>query len=369
MYETYYGLSGKPFQLNPDPDFFYGSRGHKRAMAYLEYGVHQGEGFIVITGEVGAGKTTLVRNLLRKVPNERVRAAQIVSTQVDADDLLRLAAGGFGIESQGITKSELLLRLEAHFRALHAEGRRALLIVDEAQNLSPRAVEELRMLSNFQVENRSLVQSFLVGQPEFRQIMQHAQMSQLKQRILASYHLGPLDQTETQAYIEHRLRHVGWRHRPGFDAESFERIFIHTAGVPRRINALCDRVLLASFLVERAHIDPQHVDECFAELAEELGPSRIPTPGEAPGNGQIGVRGVPGAGFSDGSWETSANGSEEPGPDRFSALEDRLATLEASQQITNEMLRKILRSLRGTADGPQDPQPAPSLTSGATGSE
>ncbi len=371
MYETYYGLSGKPFQLNPDPDFFYGSRGHKRAMAYLEYGVHQGEGFIVITGEVGTGKTTLVRNLLRKVPNEKVRAAQIVSTQVDADDLLRLAAGGFGIESQGITKSELLLRLEAHFRALHAEGRRALLIVDEAQNLSPRAVEELRMLSNFQVENRSLVQSFLVGQPEFRQIMQHAQMSQLKQRILASYHLGPLDLTETQAYIEHRLRHVGWRNRPGFDAESFERIFIHTAGVPRRINALCDRILLASFLAERTHIDPQHVDECYAELAEELGPSRIPTPtpDNAHGSGQIGVRGVPGAGFSDGSWDTPGNGSQDPGLERFSALEDRLAMLEASQQITNEMLRKVLRSLRGPGSGQQDTKRDSTAVSGATGSE
>ncbi|MBW6496308.1 MAG: AAA family ATPase, partial [Burkholderiaceae bacterium] len=322
---------------------------------------------IVITGEVGTGKTTLVRNLLRKVSNERVRAAQIVSTQVDADDLLRLAAGGFGIESQGITKSELLLRLEAHFRALHAEGRRALLIVDEAQNLSPRAVEELRMLSNFQVENRSLVQSFLVGQPEFRQIMQHAQMSQLKQRILASYHLGPLDLNETQAYIEHRLRHVGWRNRPGFDAESFERIFSHTAGVPRRINALCDRVLLASFLAERTHIEPQHVDECFAELAEELGPSRIPTPGGAPGNGQIGVRGVPGAGFSDGSWETGESGSAELGLDRFSALEDRLAMLEASQQITNEMLRKVLRAIRGEAASGVEPATGRQTEPGPTG--
>ena len=367
MYETYYGLSGKPFQLNPDPDFFYGSRGHKRAMAYLEYGVHQGEGFIVITGEVGAGKTTLVRNLLRKVPNERVRAAQIVSTQVDADDLLRLAAGGFGIESQGINKSELLLRLEAHFRALHAEGRRALLIVDEAQNLSPRAVEELRMLSNFQVENRSLVQSFLVGQPEFRQIMQHAQMSQLKQRILASYHLGPLDLNETQAYVEHRLRHVGWRHRPGFDAESFERIFKHTAGVPRRINALCDRVLLASFLNELGQIDAQHIDECFAELSEELGPSRIPTPGKD--QGAANMRGVPGAGFSDGPWESGESAADEQMVERFGALEDRLAMLEASQQITNEMLRKVLRSLRGPGSGQHDAQTDSTAVSGATGSE
>jgi len=349
VYETYYGLSGKPFQLNPDPDFFYGSRGHKRAMAYLEYGVHQGEGFIVITGEVGAGKTTLVRNLLRKVPNERISAAQIVSTQVEADDLLRLVAGSFGIEHHGIAKSDLLLRLEAHFRSLHDAGRRALLIVDEAQNLSPRAVEELRMLSNFQVENRSLVQSFLVGQPEFREIMQHAQMRQLKQRILASYHLGPLDRTETQSYVEHRLRHVGWRAHPAFDSECFERIFDYSAGVPRRINSLCDRLLLAGFLAERKTISPQHVDEVFAELNEELGPSRIPTPPDAPGTEVAGIPAAPGAGYADGSWQgaRSRAAAGNTHPDRIGELDERLALLEASQQITNEMLRKVLRALRG----------------------
>ena len=146
MYEAFFRLTGKPFQLNPDPDFFYGSRGHRRAMAYLEYGLHQGEGFIVITGEVGAGKTTLVRNLLRRVPSDSVQAAQIVSTQVGADDLLRLVAGSFQLYVAGLDKSSLLQRLEEHFRAMHRTGRRALLVVDEAQNLSPRAVEELKAL-------------------------------------------------------------------------------------------------------------------------------------------------------------------------------------------------------------------------------
>ncbi|MCL4743894.1 MAG: XrtA-associated ATPase, partial [Burkholderiaceae bacterium] len=271
MYEQFFGLSGKPFQLNPDPDFFFGSRGHKRAMAYLEYGLHQGEGFIVITGEVGAGKTTLVRNLLRRVPSDTVSAAQIVSTQVDAEDLLRLVASGFGIDPVQLDKPTLLTRLEDHFRYLHADGRRALLIVDEAQNLTARAVEELRMLSNFQVGSQSLVQSFLVGQPEFRNIMQRPEMRQLKQRVIASYHLGPLDLPETQAYVEHRLRHVGWTSDPLFEAAAFERIHAHTGGVPRRINTLCDRTLLATFLSEQHQVTRGDVDEVALELTDELG--------------------------------------------------------------------------------------------------
>ena len=182
MYAAFYGLRAKPFQLNPDPDFFFGSRGHRRAMAYLEYGLHQGEGFIVITGEVGAGKTTLLRSLLRRLPGEGIEAAQIVSTQVGPDDLLRLVAASFGLDGQGLEKSTLLQRLEAHLRAMNAGGRRALLIVDEAQNLAPSAVEELRMLSNFQEGTRSLLQSFLVGQPEFREIMQRPGMRQLRRR-------------------------------------------------------------------------------------------------------------------------------------------------------------------------------------------
>jgi general secretion pathway protein A len=217
-------------------------------MAYLEYGLHQGEGFIVITGEVGAGKTMLARSLLRRIQKDTINAVQIVSSQLDADDLLRAVASGFGIDTASMSKSTLLSRLEQQFQSISNEGKRALLIVDEAQNLSPRAVEELRMLSNFQVENKSLLQSFLIGQPEFREVMQRPEMRQLKQRVTASYHLGPLDPTETRAYVEHRLNRVGWKGNPSFEPQSFEKITQMTAGIPRRINALCDRLLLACFL-------------------------------------------------------------------------------------------------------------------------
>ena len=331
MYESFFGLSGKPFQLNPDPDFFYGSRGHKRAMAYLEYGLHQGEGFIVITGDVGAGKTTLVRNLLRRIPADTISAAQIVSTQVDADDLLRLVAASFGLEHAGADKAALLVQLEQHFRQLHSEGRRALLVVDEAQNLSPRAVEELRMLSNFQVGTRSLVQSFLVGQPEFREIMQRPEMRQLKQRIIASYHLGPLDRAETQAYVEHRLRHVGWREDPAFDEAAFDGIFAHSGGVPRRINTLCDRTLLAAFLGEQHRVTAEQVEEAAAELGEETGLQDVP-PGVAA--------------IAPGPASAYPLQLEPQTADRIAQLEDRVALLEASTSMTYGMLKKVLAALR-----------------------
>ena len=165
MYESYFGLTGKPFQLNPDPSFYYGSRGHKRAFAYLEYGLYQSEGFIVITGEIGAGKTTIVRSLLEQLDPGKVVAAQLVSTQLDAEDVLRSVAVAFGLPVKSVDKAMLLASLEAFLCQCATEKKRALLVVDEAQNLTERAVEELRMLSNFQLGDQALLQSFLIGQP------------------------------------------------------------------------------------------------------------------------------------------------------------------------------------------------------------
>src|SRR5215210_3812058 len=192
MFEPFFKFSAQPFQLSPDPAFFYGSRGHKRAFAYLQYGLYQGEGFITLTGEVGAGKTTLIRNLLQQLDSEKVVAAQLVSTQLDADSVLRAVATAFGLAVHESDKARVLSQLEAYFVSLVPQNQRALLLVDEAQNLPPQAVEELRMLSNFQLENKALLQSFLVGQPQLRQLMRSPGMQQLRQRVIASYHLGPL---------------------------------------------------------------------------------------------------------------------------------------------------------------------------------
>jgi len=273
MFERFYGLSGSPFRLSPDPSFFYGSRGHRRASSYLQFGLYQGEGFIVLTGEVGAGKTTLIRSLLQQLESTKVIAAQLVSTQLDADSLLRAVATAFGLVVKDGDKAHLIAQLEAFLVSLVPKGSRALLIVDEAQNLAPEAIEELRMLSNFQLQNRALLQSFLIGQPELRLMMRSSTMQQLRQRVIASYHLGPLDADETRAYIEHRMKHVGWAGDPKFEDEVFDLVHGVTGGIPRRINTLCNRTLLAGFLSEKHQIGVKDVEEVISEFNREFGES------------------------------------------------------------------------------------------------
>ena len=270
MYETYYGLSAKPFQLRPDPHFFYGSKGHKRAMAYLEYGLSQGEGFIVITGEVGAGKTTLVRNMLGKLPLDQIVAAHIVNTSLDPEDTLRMVVSSFGLPYEGQSKAELLNRLEQFLRTVDRQGKRALLVIDEAQNLNARTVEELRMLSNFQTDERSLLQTFLLGQPEFRATLHSPGMQQLRQRVIASYHLGPMDAAETRAYVEHRLSTVGWQGMPSFDDGAYSAIYAYSGGIPRKTNTLMDRVLLMGYLEELQAFTETHINDVVRDISEEF---------------------------------------------------------------------------------------------------
>ncbi len=345
MYESFYRLSGKPFQLSPDPEFFFGSRGHRRAMAYLEYGLHQAEGFIVVTGEVGAGKTTLVQQLLRRLPANNVVPVQIVTTQLEAEDLVRIVASSFGVPADDTAdKSTLLIRLEQYLRKLQGEGKRALLIVDEAQNLGARAIEELRMLSNFQLGTKATLQSFLLGQPELRDLMQRPEMRQLKQRIIAAYHLGPLDRPETQQYIEYRLAHVGWKGDPSFEPAAFDRIFTLTYGIPRRINTLVDRLLLAGYLGEKHALAESDVVEVAAELKMELGPRRnfAATVEAAPGSG--------GTATPNGSGEAEAEAARDDRPSPpLASLEERVALLESTTGMIFGMLKKVLRMLRARA--------------------
>lgn len=268
MYEEFYGLKNKPFQLNPDPVFYFGSKQHKRAKAYLDYGVLRSEGFIVITGEVGAGKTTLVRGLLEGLDAEKTAAAHLVTTQVDAEDILKLVGAAFGIALSG-TKADILMALEAFLLDQARLGKRCLLVVDEAQNLSIRAVEELRMLSNFQLETQALLQTFLIGQPEFRLILQNPNMHQLRQRVTASCHIGPMDLNETKSYIQHRLKCAGSTDQPGFSDSALQEIFNESRGIPRRINFICDRVLLHGFLNENKYFDLDDIKEVNYEINEE----------------------------------------------------------------------------------------------------
>jgi general secretion pathway protein A len=271
MYEEYFRLSGLPFQLSPDPTYYYSSEGHRRALSYLKYGVYQGEGFVVVTGEIGAGKTTLVRALIGELDPNKIVAAQLVSTQLGAADVLRSVLATFGLAVKGSGKAEMLHTIEAFLTSLFIEGKRAILIVDEAQNLPPDAIEELRMLSNFQIQDRGLLQSLLVGQPELREMLRSTRHEQLRQRIIASYHLGAMSAEDTKGYITHRLGCVGWNKDPEFDAEAFDAIFRYSGGVPRKINRLCNRLLLSTYLAGGHLISAQDVIEVAKEIGEEIG--------------------------------------------------------------------------------------------------
>ena len=275
MYEAFYRLQAKPFQLTADPRFFYSSKGHRRALAYLVYGVHQSEGFIVITGEIGAGKTMLAGTLARKVASRDLVLAQVVSTRLEADDLVRMVAAAFGLQ-QDNSKAVLLSRIEQFLVACQRQGKKVLLVVDEAQNLPPRSVEELRMLSNFVSGDKPLLQTFLLGQPEFRKTLQSPEMEQLRQRVLASCHLGPLeDAEETKAYILHRLVTAGWRDDPSFGKDTFEAIHQHSGGIPRKINIFCDRLLLMGRLDEKHALTVNEVAAVIKELQQEFTPADL----------------------------------------------------------------------------------------------
>jgi general secretion pathway protein A len=270
MYTEFYRLSARPFQLTPDARFFFESTVHRQAMAYLVYGLHHAEGFIIVTGEVGAGKTILVDNLLSTINQNSFVTAKIVTTQLAGDDLLHLVAGGFGIAKEGLAKGSLLQRISDFALAQHRNNKRVLLVVDEAQNLSFEALEELRMLSNIVFDRTMALQSFLLGQPQFRAILGSARLEQLRQRVAAAYHLGPLSEPECRAYVEHRLRRADWTGDPHFDEDCFPLIYRHTAGVPRQINTLCSRLLLFGFLEKLHELTASSVEKVAGDLREEI---------------------------------------------------------------------------------------------------
>jgi len=270
MYESFYKLHSKPFQLSPDARFFYNSRGHKRAMSYLRYGITQGEGFIVIMGDIGTGKTTLVQNMFDHLLEDNLVAAKIVTTQLEADDMLRMVSSAFGLRHEGLDKTSLLKALEAFFVKQTRAGKRVLLVVDEVQNIPLKSLEELRMLSNFQIGGVALLQIFLLGQREFVKTLQADGLEQLRQRVIASYYLKALERDEVQGYIDHRLQSSGWKNDPEFDVSAYDEIYDYTAGTPRRINTLCDRLMLFGYLEEIHKIDASVVKAVTTELRGEI---------------------------------------------------------------------------------------------------
>lgn len=275
MYEDYYKFTAKPFRLTPDPRFLFKSNGHSRALAYLRYGLHCGEGFIVVTGEVGTGKTTLMRSLMETIKSEPITAAQITTTQIDSHDLLRLIASAFKLPSGGnLPKAELLRGIEEFLLARARSKQRVLLVIDEAQNLPIESLEELRMLSNIQVGDQAILQSFLLGQSEFRDTLLSDSLEQFRQRVLASYHLGAMSLEETRSYIGHRLGLVGWDGAPRIEDETYSRIHEFTGGIPRRINTLCDRLFLYGSLEELQVFGLAVIDAVIKENLEESAGAR-----------------------------------------------------------------------------------------------
>ncbi|MEE4288962.1 MAG: XrtA/PEP-CTERM system-associated ATPase, partial [Erythrobacter sp.] len=270
MYEQYYGFTGRPFKLTPDPQFYFESLSHKKAMSYLGYGLNQGEGFIVITGEVGAGKSTLVAHLMERIDPQALTVAQVVTTALDGEELVHVVAQAFGLPIEGKDKATALGAIERFLQDEARAGRRCLLVVDECQNLDFTALEELRMLSNFTLGSHPLLQSLLLGQPEFRRTLaHHPDLDQLRQRIIASHHLEALDAGEVEDYITHRLRHVGWDGRPALGEGLLPALFEATQGIPRRVNQVMNRLLLLGAIEEHDEVTLAMLEAVLEEMAAD----------------------------------------------------------------------------------------------------
>lgn len=310
MYEQHYGFSGRPFQLTPDPQFYFESTSHKKALSYLGYGLNQGEGFIVITGEVGAGKSTLVAHLMERIDPSALTVAQVVTSALDGEELIHVVAQAFGLPIEGKDKAGALGAIEKFLQDEARAGRRCLLVVDECQNLDFTALEELRMLSNFQLGSHPLLQSLLLGQPEFRRTLaHHPDLDQLRQRIIASHHLAALDADEVEKYITHRLERVGWEGRPALGEGILSALYNATDGIPRRVNQVMNRLLLLGAIEESDELSLTMLEAVCEEMAGDQ------------------VRGT----ATEASPAVSAPATAAaPGEDRTAELEAAIAELQAA---------------------------------------
>ncbi|KQS51056.1 MULTISPECIES: ExeA family protein [unclassified Sphingomonas] len=329
MYDEHYGLTGRPFQLTPDPKFWFETATHRKAMAYLGYGLAQGEGFIVITGDIGAGKTTLVGHLMDTIDHQRLNAIRLVSTAIEADDLLRIVATELKVDPARLTKAELLTAIERGLHAVARTGKRTLLIVDEAQALPISALEELRMLSNFQAGGHALLQIVLLGQPEFRDRLHGSdRLEQLRQRVIAIHHLDPMEADEVSEYLAHRLSVVGWTGNPDFADDAFAAFYAGSAGVPRRLNMLAGRVMLHAAIEDLTVIDAAVVRAVQRDLEGDLPTTATNTAAPAPQ-----------------AKPTQSVEVRPEAPRMDQAIVDRIADLEARVELQDEALRRVLTLL------------------------
>jgi len=265
MYEKHFQLRERPFALSPDPEYLYPSKVHQEALSYLRYGIEGHAGFVMITGEIGSGKTTMLQSLLRRV-DQKTTVARIVNTMLEPHELLEAIVLDFGLDATGKSKPALLHALAEFLVRQRQAGRLTLLVIDEGQNLSFAALEEVRMLSNLETEKSKLIQIVMVGQPELREKLRLPQLEQLRQRITVSYHLQPLDVEETARYINHRLKRAAIGAPLEFPEDVTRLIHQRSRGVPRIINVIADAALLFAYGIDRRTVDVSVTMEALAEL-------------------------------------------------------------------------------------------------------
>ena len=266
MYQRFFGLKEKPFRITPDPRFLYLSEKHAEALDHLTYGITQGEGFMVISGDVGTGKTTIIRSLLERLDDSKIKTAIVLNPLMEIDDLLKSILEDFGLSPKGNSKKDLIDQLNVFLLSLNREEGKAVVIIDESQNLAPDLLEELRSLSNLETDQEKLLQIVLVGQLELWKKMNRPNLRQLKQRISVNYRLEPLSLQEMKGYIFHRLSIAGSRGELEFSTGALRLVFKFSGGIPRLINLLCDRILLVLYLAQKMRVTPAHVRKAIESL-------------------------------------------------------------------------------------------------------
>ncbi len=266
MYEKFFNFDCKPFDLVPNPRFLFLSQSHRKAINYLRYGIQERAGFILFTGEVGSGKTTILRDLIHKIDPDMV-VSMVFNTRVDAQQLLGMINEDFGLDADGRDKRTLLRDLNDFLIEQHSGNMRPIIIIDEAQNLCSEALEEIRLISNLETDNHKLVQIILVGQPELKVLINNPGLRQLRQRIGVNCHLNPLSREETEAYVYHRLEVAGNRNAVSFHEDAFDVIYSYSKGIPRLINVFCDFILLAAYAEDTRDLTRELVEDVVGDVA------------------------------------------------------------------------------------------------------
>jgi general secretion pathway protein A len=272
MYTQFYGLKDKPFEINPDPDFLFLSESHREALSHLIYATKERKGFTVITGEVGTGKTTLVRAFLSRL-NGKVKTAYVFNPKLTSIDFLRYICEDLGVKGEKLSKGQYIAQLQEFLLDHYSRNEQVILIVDEAQNLPQALLEEVRLLTNLETSKNKLLQVILVGQPELNKVLDNYKFRQLKQRISLRYHLQALNKGETRKYIESRLTSAGAADTHLFTAKAFGKIFDYTKGIPRLVNITCDNALLAGFTADQKVINDRIIKEVIDKLEGRVGTS------------------------------------------------------------------------------------------------